>query len=104
MATLRERVALAVNTTDPMGLLAACAPPDEYDPEIDDLTKHITALLALSQMPVERQTVSSLATLISLVFNEWFWPGCVGQPQAEQIARQILTSELTNAGDPTKSK
>ncbi len=48
-ADLRGRVKEAIDTADPIGLLAIGAPSDEYDPEVD----HVAALAAIGQLTAE---------------------------------------------------
>jgi hypothetical protein len=67
-----------INRHDPMGLLAMGAPKDEYKPEIKDL--------------VERRNQNNMALSpdeIRVVFEYWFYPGCMKQEKAEAISKEL---------------
>ena len=59
---VRRGVRRVVDEADPEGLLELGAPPDEYDPEIDDLTRLVVS---------GRVTVESVLA----VWERWFGPG-----------------------------
>ena len=67
----------AVDRVDPIGLLADGAPPDEYDPQIGSLVRHLVRKGELSSTQVIR------------VFEGWFDQGCIAPADAERIVREI---------------
>ena len=70
---LFARVKRAVNSADPIALLRAGAPDDEYDPEIDEITHR------LSECTTRAQT----QTTVHRVFVKWFGgPGIAGPRSA----------------------
>lgn len=76
MTGLADVVKAAVDAADPMGLLAAGAPADEYGPEIDELV----ALAARGILD---------AAAVQAVFDAWFWPGAVDGDVAGRIAASV---------------
>jgi hypothetical protein len=70
---LYARVKRAVNTTDPMGLLRAGAPDDEYHAEIDEITHRLA----------DCRTHAQTLTTVHRVFAKWFGgEGCAGPRRA----------------------
>lgn len=80
---VRARVRRVVDEADPEGLLELGAPPDEYDPEIDDLTRLVVS---------GRVTVESVLA----VWERWFGPGSALQHDRvllEHVARELVRED-----------
>jgi len=63
---------------DPMGLLKEGAPSDEYHIEIEDL---------LQRRNRGNSTLSKEE--IRVVFEYWFYPGCITPEICEEIAKEL---------------
>jgi hypothetical protein len=85
---LYHRVEAAVDQYDPMGLLACCAPADEYELEILDITLTLYRFGAWELIRVNN--VERIATVVITVFWQMFYWNCIGWPLAVQIARKII--------------
>lgn len=67
-----------INRHDPMGLLAMGAPKDEYKSEIEAI--------------LERRSQNNMALSpqeIQVVFEYWFYPGCIKQEKAKAISKEL---------------
>jgi hypothetical protein len=73
-----KEVEEVINQVDPMGLLGKRAPKDEYKTEIDDLLKRRN--IGYSRLGWEE---------IRVVFEYWFYPGCISVPVAQEIERRL---------------
>lgn len=81
---LRAHVQRVVDAADPEGLLDLGAPPDEYDPEVDDLTRLV------------RQGRVSTHTVLE-VWERWFGPGSALQrhpARLEQLTEHLRHDDL----------
>lgn len=67
-----------INHHDPLGLIHAGAPINEYEPEIKDLLNR------------RNEQSSGLDwTIIRTVFEFWFYPGCISKEKAQEIEKDI---------------
>lgn len=67
-----------INRHDPLGLIGAGAPINEYEPEINDLLRR------------RNNRSSSLNwNIIQTVFELWFYPGCISKETAQEIEKDI---------------
>lgn len=73
-----EQVKEVIDQVDPMGLLSAGAPENEYEPEIEVLLKRRN--INRSKLGWEE---------IKVVFEYWFYPGCISVPVAQEIERRL---------------
>jgi hypothetical protein len=84
----QESIHELFQTTDPEGLIAAGAPADEYDPEIDQL------LEALAQIPPGQTSRSHILDLLADIWRKDFSATedhlTHIQPLFESIADQLL--------------
>jgi hypothetical protein len=89
---LYARVKRAVNATDPMGLLRAGAPDDEYHPEINEITHRLADCLTRSQT----------LTTVHQVFMKWFGGegGATGPRRAYAALARGLYAATRDAAAP----
>lgn len=62
---MKSHVSRIINEWNPMGLLPFC-PPDEYEPEIDEIVRLLP----------RAESDDQLATIIDEVFRYWFGNRC----------------------------
>lgn len=67
-----------INRHDPMGLLAMGASKDEYKSEIEAILERRNQC----NMDLDPQE-------IRVVFEYWFYPGCIKQEKAEAISKEL---------------
>lgn len=67
-----------INRHDPMGLLAMGASKDEYKLEIEAILERRNQC----NMDLDPQE-------IRVVFEYWFYPGCIKQEKAEAISKEL---------------
>ncbi len=80
----RAHVRRVVDAADPEGPLALGAPLDEYDPEVDDLTRLV-------------QHGEVTADSVLAVWERWFGPGSALQSDRallEHLTRELLREDL----------
>ena len=78
---LRASVQKAINSADPIGLIANGSPRDEYDPEIGTILPRLQ----------DADSVEQIATVLLEEFRRWFGEDEVGtQQDYSDAAKEIL--------------